>query len=309
MQQQLKPLCAKVRNEYSTEKLQADFREGLEEMLRESDENSGVEGASSSDDAAAAAAQNPLPDDFVLDVFCVSANDYLKVSNIKSKSDGPPACFQEPAETNIPALRAFVHQTTVRQRKAAAHSTLQRTSDLVDELQLCLADNAEVSAGVSAVCLEAFEAEMRSLKERCDAHCTVVVYGLEQQVESVLKPKVSQGAAQGRQASSATVDSWGSTDYRTKEARNGGGLKWPTYRAVVARDGAFSGGKCGAIFYRERGWSLLNRRVSKAMRWQVGNVQKRSVHSIPIPPRRTVGLRDEHSRVGVTRIREFNLRS
>ena len=93
-----------MRNEYSTARLQADFRAGLEEMYRADDD------ASADDDAAAddQPSRSSVPEGLNMDVFCISANDFLKVQGIKPASDGPPATFTNAADTNIPALSDFV---------------------------------------------------------------------------------------------------------------------------------------------------------------------------------------------------------
>ena len=68
LQRKLKVMCAKVRNEYSTKCLQEDFTTGLREMYSDAHETYG-------DDKNEIA----IPTDMCLPVFCISANDYLKV--------------------------------------------------------------------------------------------------------------------------------------------------------------------------------------------------------------------------------------
>jgi hypothetical protein len=67
LQRSLKAICALVRNEYSKECLQEDFRAGLKELYRKDDDD-GLEPE-----------EVELPDDVNLDVFAISANDYLKI--------------------------------------------------------------------------------------------------------------------------------------------------------------------------------------------------------------------------------------
>jgi ABC-type phosphate transport system auxiliary subunit len=64
LQAKLKPLCAQVRNEYSTRRLQEDFEQGLVDLKM--DEDGGAEDEQTLSHK--------------LDVFCISANDYLKVT-------------------------------------------------------------------------------------------------------------------------------------------------------------------------------------------------------------------------------------
>jgi tetratricopeptide (TPR) repeat protein len=106
MQKELKTLCAAVHNKYSRSCLQDDFRSGLKELYRKDDDADS--GNDDSNDNIA------LQDDFNMDVFCISANDYLKLMKIKPSRDGPPNTFFNPADTQIPQLRAFVHDITSR---------------------------------------------------------------------------------------------------------------------------------------------------------------------------------------------------
>ena len=79
-----------ARNNYS------DFRSGLEDMMRGPDEEMDEEDDGNNDSETAQ--NNPLPDDFQLPVFCISANDYLKATGIKSSSDGAANTFKNPED-------------------------------------------------------------------------------------------------------------------------------------------------------------------------------------------------------------------
>ena len=64
LQKKLKSLCSTVRSEYSKGCLQADFRSGLKELYRKDDDGDGTGTGSQQ--------QKALPDDFDMDVFCIS---------------------------------------------------------------------------------------------------------------------------------------------------------------------------------------------------------------------------------------------
>lgn len=67
----LKPICAAVRNEYSKSCLQEDFRSGLKELYRKDDDG---------DEEINNNVQTALPEEFNMDVFCISANGMLPVA-------------------------------------------------------------------------------------------------------------------------------------------------------------------------------------------------------------------------------------
>jgi hypothetical protein len=108
LQKKLKPMCANVRNEYSKSCLQEDFRNGLKALYNNDDEDEGNAAASSNKP------QIVLPEDYNMDVFCISSNDYLKLMGIKSNNDGQANTFSCQRDTQIPQLRSFVHETTAR---------------------------------------------------------------------------------------------------------------------------------------------------------------------------------------------------
>jgi hypothetical protein len=248
LNRQLKPLCAKLRNEFSTATLQRHFREGLEELCRGPDEEERDEGAASS----SAPLPKPLADNYNIDVHCVSANDYLMLTKIKDKADGDAATFEHAEDTNIPALRAAVHATTARNRQSFAHSVLRKTSDFVDELQLaCRKAAASAPAAGGAQCESLLARELGKLKEQWAAHSRRLVTDLLAEVNSTLKPKFRSGVERGQQQALATAESWGSKDKRTKTERKGGGLAHSTYQATAARDGSWTSPTVGEIDWNQ----------------------------------------------------------
>ena len=252
---ELKPLCAKVRNAYSTRQLQADFRAGLEDLCRQPDEEElddsqggGSQGATGSQ----AAQPKPLPDDYEMDVHCISANDFLKLRGIKNRSDGDAGCFTNAEDSGIPKLRSYVHTTTARRREEAAKAILHATSDFLSELKLYMTDNGEsISAVSSAACEAAFQKEVGLFGRKAATPLQACTRELTQKVQSSLAPAVQTGAERGKTVAMETVASWGSKDRRTKDQKNGGGLYWATYFATVRRDGVYTSGSAGSIDFNQ----------------------------------------------------------
>jgi hypothetical protein len=154
----LKTMCASVRNEYSKKCLQDDFRSGLDELINgHGDEE--VNGDTPSMPA--------VPVDYKLDVFCVSANDYLKLKRIKTASDGAPSTFSDETQTQIPALRTFVHSITATARTSFTEDYVDSTCNILDRMKL-VASNAS-GVGVSGRMSRRFKA--------CFDDCTADVLG------------------------------------------------------------------------------------------------------------------------------------
>jgi hypothetical protein len=161
LQRRLKSVCATVRSEYSTSCLQEDFRAGLKELCRKPDEEE-AEGIQDN-----VTTNTPLPEDFNMDVYCISANDYLKIEGIKPSSDGPPNTFSKARDTQIPNLRAFVHSVTASFRENFTKSFVNTTSDMVDRVKLLPADASNIPGGrTSRKCQSIFESEMISLEAK-----------------------------------------------------------------------------------------------------------------------------------------------
>ena len=209
LQRKLKTICARVRNEYSTRCLREDFKAGLEQLYNEGE----AENQNSN------AQQTALPEDFNMDVFCISANDYLKLMRIKPSSDGPPNTFSEPNDTGIVALRAYIHQTTARYCTSFAKTFVENSNDLLDRMNL-LASDADVPTGRSAYRSKSiFEAEVETLEQKFNPIAKDFQKSLNEEVKSSLTPSLSAGSKKGTACAMTTVDSWGGKNRRSKHER------------------------------------------------------------------------------------------
>ena len=242
-QRQLKTLCAIVRNEYSTKCLQTDFRAGLKDLYRRSDDEDG-------DGSQQEQTEVALPDDFNMDVYCISSNDYLKVQGIKPKSDGAPNTFSEASDTQIPNLRSFVHDITARHRSAFAKNFVHSASDMLDRVKLLAINAANVPSGRSSLrCMRLFDNEVNKISDSLEPLADDFKKKMSTKIESSLEPVLVTGAKKGIQAALPIVESWGSKSRRTRHHRDKthNGLYWATYQATVRREGVFTSGSAGPI--------------------------------------------------------------
>ncbi len=258
-QRVLKSLCSSVRNEYSTTCLQEDFRLGLKELCRGAEEES--------NNPVAGAAQLPLPDDFEIDVFANSANDYLKISGVKNQTDGPPNCFMQRDDTQIPSLRSFVHQVSLKAKKTFAESFLNEVSDVVDRIKLLASDGKDsiASGTLGRKCKSIFDAEIAKLRGPILREAKRFQDTAFDTISTNLQPALQTGASRGREAAMATVRSWGSKSRRTRNERTpeNNGLYYSTYNATVKRYGIYTSASAGAI--------NLNQELCDPMEKEFGN--------------------------------------
>mmetsp|Transcript_14818 Transcript_14818/g.32186 ORF Transcript_14818/g.32186 Transcript_14818/m.32186 type:complete len:794 (-) Transcript_14818:1105-3486(-) len=247
LQKKLKAMCSTVRNEYSKSCLQADFKSGLKELYRKDDDDD--DRNNDGDDT-----QTPTLPDFNMDVFCISANDYLKLNKIKPSRDGPPSTFSNSSDTQVPQLRSFVHETTARFCKSSVKTFVENTNDLLDQMKLLAADVDNVPTGRSAFRMKSlFETAMRELASKIDPIAKDFRKTIDQKIQRSLASSLRTGAQKGSAVALSTVNSWGSKSRRTKSDRrpNKNGLHYSTYNAVAKRDGVYTSISAGAIDFNQ----------------------------------------------------------
>ena len=247
LQKKLKALCSGVRNEYSKSCLQADFKSGLKELYRKDDDDDGNGNDGGQTHTA-------LPDNFEMDVFCISANDYLKLMKIKPSRDGPPSTFSAPRDTQIPQLRQYVHETTASFCKTSVKSFVENTQDMLDQMKLLAADADDVPTGRSAFRMKSlFETAMRDLASQVEPIAGQFEQVLDAKIQRSLVSSLQTGAQKGSSVATSTVQSWGSKNRRTASERrpDKNGLYWSTYNAVSRRDGVYTSSAAGAVDFNQ----------------------------------------------------------
>ena len=211
LQKKLKSICAEVRNEYSKRCLQEDFKSGLKELYRKDDDD-----MDDSDETN----KNALPDDFGLDVFCISANDYLKLMSIKPRRDGPPSTFSSAHNTQIPQLRSHVHKCTASFSQSSVKAFVENTKDLLDRVKLIAGDIEDVPTGRSGLRMKSvFQTAMSNLSASIEPISLNFKKELDKKIDQNLAASLKTGALKGGQEAMSTVHSWGSKSRRTKDER------------------------------------------------------------------------------------------
>jgi hypothetical protein len=247
-QRELKALCATVRNEYSTRCLQSDFKDGLKALYRKNDED--CETISSAAAAATTTTNTALPENFEMDVHCISSNDYLKIQQIKPKSDGPPSTFSTIDDTQIPQLRMFVHGTTARSKTVFAKAFVRNTSDLLDRVKLLAVDGSKIGSGRSSLrCMKLFEREVAKIGNKIQPLTSHFSARIRDVIKKRLQPALESGSKKGIAAAVPICKSWGEKTRRTKSHRDAthNGLYWSTYMATARRNGVYTSPSAGAI--------------------------------------------------------------
>jgi len=242
-QRKLKTLCAHCRNEYSKGCLQADFRAGLKDLYRHSDtEEDNIRNQT--------APETALPENFEMDVFCISANDYLKIQGIKNKSDGPPNTFSLAEHTQIPNLRMFVHKTTSHEGIRYAKRFVNNASDILDRVKLLAVDAGNVPSGRSSLqCMTHFRNEVNRLVEIIQNFTQDFTNKMESKVKTSLQPALQNGATKGIAAAIPICKSWGNKSRRSRHLRDPdhNGLYWGTYMATIRRGGVYASMCAGPV--------------------------------------------------------------
>jgi len=201
------------------------------------------------DDDDGTQADKELPDFEDMSVFCISANDYLKVMKIKTSRDGPTSCFSNPKDTQIPQLRSFVHETTARFCKSSVKAFVENTNDLLDQMKLVAGDVEDAPGRGGAKLKKLFERTMNDMTAQVNPIAKDFKKVIDNKIQRSLVTSLSTGARKGSQVAMSTVNSWGSKSRRSKAERrpDKNGLYWSTYNAVARREGVYTSASAGAI--------------------------------------------------------------
>jgi hypothetical protein len=310
-QRSLKTLCAQVRNEYSTKCLQSDFRAGLKELYSES---RGVD--EDQDNNTSTEQITALPEDFELDVFCISSNDYLKIEGIKPKSDGASNTFFDAEDTQIPRLRSFVHETTAHTISSFTKAFVHHSSDIYDRIKLLATDAANVPRGrTSLQCMRIFEQEINKISQQILPLTKEFSVKMHQKVKTSLEPALEIGAKNGTTAALPICESWGSKSRRSSHHRDPlhNGLYWATYQATVRRDGVFTSHSAGSIDMNqelcdpmEKEFSVdWQRTLDSALRLHLGEAESK-VQEICSSVNNTITSAFEKEGMDKTRLKSMN---
>jgi len=210
VQRKLKQLCAHVRNQYTMVTLQNHFHAGLLELTRK-DNAEMVEGEE--DEEVAKVNMG----DFCLKVFCTSANDYLRCAKINPFTDEPPHTFSRLKDTQIPALREFVHETTAQHQIAFFKDYVRRMNDIMDQVKLVAMDTSDsFGCCMSSSCKAAFDTEMTLIPTQLHPIVNAFQTMLEDRVRLILQPSLEKGAKAAEANAVAIAKSWRSTKRRTR---------------------------------------------------------------------------------------------
>eukprot|EP00523_Entomoneis_sp_CCMP467_P001275 CAMPEP_0168755338 /NCGR_PEP_ID=MMETSP0724-20121128/20012_1 /TAXON_ID=265536 /ORGANISM="Amphiprora sp., Strain CCMP467" /LENGTH=1052 /DNA_ID=CAMNT_0008803939 /DNA_START=109 /DNA_END=3267 /DNA_ORIENTATION=- len=251
LQKALKAVAAIIRNEYSTARMQIDFRAGLEELVNPVGEEELEHPHVRQNESL----PPPLPDNFQLNVNCISANDYLKLKKLKSSSDGKPSTFSSPDQTQIPALCGAVHETTLQYRRFFAQKLAKKAGNLLELMCQSVAEtrSTKTPGGLK----QAFDEEMRDFATAMDSLVSEFVHKAQSEVEKSLEPAMRSGASKSASCATSTASSWGSKE---------NGLRYPSYQAAVRRAGEYYSKAKGLINFNRSLYDPMEEKFSAA--WQ-----------------------------------------
>ncbi|KAF2139631.1 uncharacterized protein K452DRAFT_300175 [Aplosporella prunicola CBS 121167] len=223
--------CISGRNNYSRHSIQHDFAAGIKELDQENAQDEDEENFDPDTDIRDyAEVARSLP------VFCVSSRAYQKLCG-RLKRDDPVHGFNDISETEMPQLQAHCKKLTEAGRSAASRRFLNNLSQTLTSLSLWASKEgrgAPMTAGQhrkEVAFLEFKLAELeRGLNEAVDKCLSEMISTLTTNIYQ----KWDNGIRKAIDDALPTADGWGAH-------RSIGGLLWPTYKAIVRRDGAWTG--------------------------------------------------------------------
>eukprot|EP01122_Echinamoeba_exundans_P016614 TRINITY_DN8479_c0_g1_i1.p1 TRINITY_DN8479_c0_g1~~TRINITY_DN8479_c0_g1_i1.p1 ORF type:complete len:1374 (+),score=380.54 TRINITY_DN8479_c0_g1_i1:97-4218(+) len=223
---------AKARNAYTRTRIKADFKAGLEEMARN---------AKQSADAVRS---------FYLPVFTVSSFDYQKCVG-HFAADGGPSTFVDPEDTEIPALKRYVYELTIRRRHEAIVRYLNRVQAFMANVEHFLSDEGTQDRDSRERIYELFMECKKGLTATLDQQLQALQTDLDTSVKNTVLNSLPTGVRSAEDNAVSTVTKWSAPKVRSAAPANGTGLHWASYRATVRRDGIFSSPAAGSVNFNQ----------------------------------------------------------
>ncbi|XP_062567678.1 nuclear GTPase SLIP-GC-like [Saccostrea cucullata] len=257
---ELSSLCAKARNNYSKKEIKRDFKAGLREMKRkagmsnvEEMDDDNLYNSEDDDEDIGSSAEN-------LKVFCVSANEYQKMRNIII-DDGPPTVFSTEEDTQIPALRSYIHQMTAVRHRSSIERILQRVVQFVFDVQNYLNEDGTIQTKEKKKKSQsAIEQRTQLLSQKFDSLIRDLQLDIEKAFSNQIRPKLGKGITEASMKANEQAAKWGSPV--NKENKQAGGLQFCAYRATVQRHGVFQSPTYGPVNFNEDLTAPMYSRIS-----------------------------------------------
>ncbi|WAR13064.1 SLIP-like protein, partial [Mya arenaria] len=244
-------ICALARNDYSSSHIKRDFKDGLREMKRqngmlntedpEEEEDLYVD---DSDDDDGSTTNN-------LRVFCCSSTEYQKMKNLPAY-DGPPQVFSNLTDTQIPALRNYVHEMTYNRQRQSLERLIHNLGRLVFDMHIYASERLNmIERGVQAAG-SAIEDELERLDTDLGNALQKLTADIDDIFDGSLRPKIEKGASSAYEEANNTCAKWGAPAIRDRTTdRREGGLSCKTYIATTRRNGVYYSPTFGPVDFNE----------------------------------------------------------
>lgn len=224
-------ICIDARNQYSKSAIQVDFAAGIKELDQETAADEDPDTFNPEEDLRD---YEKVAKD--LPVYCVSSRAYQKLSGRLVK-DNAVRGFTDVEQTEVPALKLHCKKLTEKVRSIKSRRFLTLLGQLCTSLALWSSNDGSGANKTD----QQRDAEQRFLARKLkdlekalekDVHTTLT------EIKETLNENIFEnyGTAINAAANAAlpTSQGWGAH-------RSQGGLYWATYKAVVRRQGVFTG--------------------------------------------------------------------
>ncbi|GIL47173.1 hypothetical protein Vafri_4060 [Volvox africanus] len=231
-QREITSYCAIARNNFSRQRLQQDFKDGLKEVFSAQGTEARMHGGEDvrcggtsnlgcQDDATARVPNLP--------VFCVSAREAHKMEG-RYKRDGRPTVFMKTGETEVPALRKHVEEIADRGRIKAQEDLVRALFEFINSVgEVLLSKRLNISLELSRELRKMVYRHLRELKARLMAHWEQQFCHMRAEfVDQSLEPRVSAGLKAAAGGAFGKIQEYGTS------------IWWNTYWAVIVRNGAYT---------------------------------------------------------------------
>jgi hypothetical protein len=183
---------------------------------------------------------------FYLPVFTVSSFDYQRCVG-HFAADGAPSTFLDPEDTEIPALKRYVYELTIRRRHEAIVRYLNRVQAFMANVEHFLSDEGTQDLDSRERIYELFMECKKGLTTALDQQLGVLTNDLDASVKNTVLNALPTGVKSAEDSAVTTSNKWSAPRRQATDR----GLHWASYRATVRRDGIFASSAAGSVNFNQ----------------------------------------------------------
>ncbi|KAL3859762.1 hypothetical protein ACJMK2_009958 [Sinanodonta woodiana] len=242
MNYMISKICAKSRNEVCVRHIKRLFRNIKRQSDLIRDRLDGGESEAESEIEREDMEENGPGEhegDTNIRVFCCSSTEYQKIMGF-NPTDGPPMVFQDAEDTQIPALKDYVHELTYARRQKGLEELVRSLGRCVFNFLSYIRNGGRLSTAASAGIETTIDDELSHFKEQMQPAIQTLRTSIDDLFRGQIGRQVLQGAQNAKRDAVVICNRWAAPGKKAPTRGTPVGLHWRSYRATVQRKGVFT---------------------------------------------------------------------